>query len=108
MHLFWVWKYELSIHLYHVFLSLSLLISQVIHFGLLPSSRVNQALRALAYQIALGNIAHDLTSKELLALLESGKGSEGGGHSSSGGGGCTTTSGLDYWAYEQPKHELIT
>mmetsp|Transcript_15642 Transcript_15642/g.26113 ORF Transcript_15642/g.26113 Transcript_15642/m.26113 type:complete len:887 (+) Transcript_15642:105-2765(+) len=59
-----------------------------IHFDTAPGRRVDEALRALATQIATRRLQPDLTSPQLIALVE--------------------RDGLDHWAFEQPKDGLIT
>ena len=62
---------------------------KVIATGELPGPKVEEALRAVAYQVALGTLPADLTSAELVAQVL-GQGD------------------LAHWAHTQPKHTLIS
>ena len=62
---------------------------KVIATGELPGPKVEEALRAVAYQVALGTLTADLTSTELVAQVL-GQGD------------------LAHWAHTQPKHTLIS
>ena len=66
---------------------------QVVRLDIVRNRKIDEALRAVAYAVAMGKIPHTTTSKQLLDLvINSPK---------------ATVSGLDYWAIYQPKHDLI-
>lgn len=94
---------------------------QLIRFNAFPGERVDLALRALAYKIAVGEIAPGLSASELLDIIEGMAVKQGGmeqcgdlsrtvGCFSSFSGGDALKSGMsgiDYLARLAPKHELI-
>jgi hypothetical protein len=62
---------------------------QVVRSGEFPGMKIDQALRAIALEIAQGNIRYDMTCEELLDhVLREGR-------------------SVDFWATSMPKHELI-
>lgn len=57
--------------------------------GELPGYKVQEALRAIAYQIAEARLPYHLSSEQLLEMvLSEGK-------------------TVDHWAHQMPKHEII-
>ena len=69
--------------------------------GVVPNRKVDEALRAVAYAIARGEILSTST-EQLLNVVTTNH------NAGSNFDAIFPMSGLEYWATMKPKHELIT